>query len=96
VESAQALVLLNQTLAIDTDFATAHAYAAWCREQRFMRGGFNAEDRIAASRHARAAILHGAADPTALAIGGFVLAILEHDHATAVTQSRLPAVDRPQ
>src|ERR1700758_1656219 len=41
------------------------------------------ENRIAAIRHAHNARVHGRDDATALALAGFVIGLLEHDHATA-------------
>jgi tetratricopeptide (TPR) repeat protein len=38
---------------------------------------------VAAIRHARAALAHGRDDATALGLGGFVLAMVEHNRATA-------------
>jgi hypothetical protein len=38
-EMKLALPLLEKALAIDPDYAIAHAYAAWCREQMFTHGG---------------------------------------------------------
>ena len=46
-------------------------------------GGLNKENRDAAIRHAHAAVAYGRDDATALALGGFVISITEHDHATA-------------
>ena len=41
------------------------------------------ENRDAAIRHAHAALAYGRDDATALALGGFVISIVEHDRATA-------------
>ena len=75
-----AVGLLEDALRLDPNYAAAHAYAAWCHEISFMRGGFDEADRIAGLRHARAAIAHGTDDATALAISGFVIGILAHDY----------------
>jgi adenylate cyclase len=75
-----AVGLLEDALRLDPNYAAAHAYAAWCHEISFMRGGFDEADRIAGLRHARAAIAHGTDDATALAISGFVVGILAHDY----------------
>lgn len=48
-----------------------------------MRAGFSDENRAAAIRHARAAVAHGRDDATALALGAFVIAMVEHDRVTA-------------
>jgi adenylate cyclase len=74
-----AAALLDDALRLDPNYAAAHAYAAWSHEMCFMRGGFDAADRAAGLRHARAAISSGTDDATALAISGFVLGILAHD-----------------
>ena len=63
--------------------ALAHAYAAWCHEIRFLRAGQKSDDRDAAIRHAHAAIANGPDDATALALAGFVMAIVAHDMPTA-------------
>ena len=42
----------DESLRLDPNYAAAHAYAAWCHEQRFFRGGFHPEDRAAALKHA--------------------------------------------
>jgi len=81
--ASRALALLEQALASEPDYAAAHGYAAWCHEVLFLRGGFRLENRIAAIRHAHEALVHGRDDATALALAGFVLGLLEHDHATA-------------
>jgi adenylate cyclase len=74
-----AAALLDDALRLDPNYAAAHAYAAWSHEMCFMRGGFDAADRAAGLRHARAAISSGTDDATALAISGFVLGVLAHD-----------------
>ena len=84
-ETKLALPLLEQALAIDPDYAIAHAYAAWCREQMFTHGGRDVADRSIALRHARAALASGRDDSSALAIGGFVVVMLDRDFATALS-----------
>ena len=81
--AGKALVLLQRALALDPDYALAHAYAAWCYEIKFMRGGQNAEDREAALRHAHTALAKGPDDATALALAGFVIVMIAHDVSTA-------------
>ena len=70
-EAAQALPLLRQAIAVEPDYAAAHGFLAWCHEILFVRAGFHEEDRVAAIRHARAAVNHGRDDATALAMGAF-------------------------
>jgi TolB-like protein len=79
----KALVLLQRALAIDPNYALAHACAAHSYHTLFLRGGQNAEDRVAAIRHARSAIAHGQDDALALAFAGFILGIDAHDRAAA-------------
>ena len=82
-EAAQALPLLHRALALEADYAGAHGWLAWCHEALFVRAGFRDEDRAAAVRHARAAVNYGRDDATALALGAFVIALVEHDRVTA-------------
>jgi TolB-like protein/Tfp pilus assembly protein PilF len=68
-----AIPLLRQALRIDPSYSRAHALLAWCHHFRFSRGGLDDEDRLAAVKHARAAIAGGADDAAALAVSGLVL-----------------------
>jgi TolB-like protein len=83
-DADKALLLLEQAIALEPDYAVVHAMIAWCHEQRYLRGGMLAETRAAASRHARAAIAAGGDDAPALAMAGFVIGIVEHDYETAL------------
>ena len=82
-EAAKAMPLLERALTLEPDYAGAHGYLAWCHQILFVRGGFNKENHDAAIRHARAALSYGRDDATALAIGGLVVSVTEHDRATA-------------
>ncbi len=82
-ENNEAIRLLNKSLSLDSNYAPAHAHAAWCHEQRFFRGGFNLDDRTAALEHARLAIEFGADNTQALSIAAFVQAIITHDFERA-------------
>jgi len=84
-----AMPYLERALAIEPDYAAAHALLAWCHEWSFARAGFAEADRLAALEHARAATAIGTDDATALAIGGFVLTMLSRDYDAA-----LAAIDR--
>ena len=84
-DSAKAIPLLERALEIESGYAAAHASLAWCLHQRFSRAGLREEDRVRAINHARAAIMHGGDDATALAIAGFVISLDDHDNATALT-----------
>ena len=79
----KSLPLLERALALEPDYATALAYAAWCHEILFVRAGLREENRLAMSRYARAALLHGRDDATALTVAGFCIGLIEHDRATA-------------
>src|SRR5258708_1755752 len=81
-DSEKALSLLHQSLALQPDYAAAHAAAAWCYEQRYLRGGLHEADQTAGLLHARAALESGADDATTLATAGFLLCPLPHDHQT--------------
>jgi len=82
-EAAEAIPLLQKALALEPDYAGAHGLLAWCHEILFVRGGFSDENRAGAVRHGHAAIAHGRDDATALALGAFVIAMVEHDRVTA-------------
>lgn len=83
-EAAKAIPLLEEALTLEPDYSAAHAYMSWCMHSRFGRGGLREEDRLAAIRHARAAVRLGNDDATALAIAALVLAYDGHDVVTAL------------
>jgi TolB-like protein len=83
-DAAKAVPLLEKALELEPGYAAAHAPLAWCYLGRF-RSGRREEDRASALHHARAAIAGGADDATALAIAGFIIALVERDPATAFT-----------
>jgi len=82
-QEEKALVLLERALALDPNYALAHACAAHCRHTLFLRGGLNEEHRAASIRHAQNAIAHGQDDALALTFAGFSLAMDAHDRAAA-------------
>ena len=82
-EAVRALPFLERALALEADYASAHGLLAWCHEILFAHGGFGEASRQAAIHHARAAVAYGRDDATALALGAFALAMVEHDRATA-------------
>jgi len=88
-DADKALLLLEQSLKLEPDYAVVHGFIAWCHEQRYLRAGLHAETREAARKHAHAAIASGSDDAMALAMGGFVVAVMERDYTTA-----LDALDR--
>jgi TolB-like protein len=83
-DADKALPLLRQSLELQPDFAAAHAAAAWCHEQRYLRGGLHPADKTAALGHARAAIEAGADEAGTLATAGFVIGLVAHDYETAM------------
>jgi adenylate cyclase len=88
-EADKALPLLHQALALQPDFAAAHATAAYAYENRYMRGGMNATDKADTLHHARAAIEAGPDDARTLATAGFAIGLVDHDYETAMN-----AIDR--
>ena len=74
---------LEEALKIDPNYAAAHAYIAWGLEIRVMRGRFNEADANESVRHARAALVYGSDDATALAIASLPLLHLGHDFDAA-------------
>jgi TolB-like protein len=89
-ESAdKALYFLQEAIRLEPNYAAVHGFIAWCHEQRYLRGGLHAETRQAALVHAHAAIETGSDDAMALAMGGFVVGVLERDYEMA-----LEAIDR--
>jgi adenylate cyclase len=72
-DGEKALSWLHKALDLEPDYAAAHALAAWCYEQRYLRGGMHEADKIAGLKHARTALATGADDPTTLATAGFVI-----------------------
>jgi adenylate cyclase len=84
-----AIRYLEDALRIEPGYAAAHALAAWCYEWCYSRGGFQAANKEAALRHARAALVGGTDDATALAIAGFVTTMLSQDH-----EAGLSAIER--
>jgi tetratricopeptide (TPR) repeat protein len=82
-DADKALTLLEKAIELEPDYAAAHATIAWCHEQRYLRGGLHEETKRSALSHARTAIAVGGDDATALAIAGFVVAVVEYDYGTA-------------
>ena len=88
-DADKALLLLHEAIVLEPDYAIVHGFIAWCHEQRYLRGGLHSGTREAARRHAHLAIRAGADDAMALAMGGFVVGVVERDYETA-----LEALDR--
>src|SRR5580704_8478810 len=81
--ATKALTLLESALALDPAYALAHAFAAMCHHNRFLRAGLLEEDRAASIRHARAALTYGQDDALALTFAGFSIGMDGHDRAAA-------------
>jgi len=82
-EAAKAVLLLEQALALEADYAGAHGLLAWCNQILFMRAGYNQEHRAMAIRHDGTALAHGRDDANALALGAFVTGLVKHDRGAA-------------
>ena len=85
-DNAEALRLLGRATTLDPRYAAANGLLAWCHEQRCLRGWSedSGADREAAEAAARRALATADDDTTALALGGFVLSVLAHEHETAL------------
>jgi TolB-like protein/Tfp pilus assembly protein PilF len=81
--ATKALVLLERAVGLDPTYAQAHAFAAMCHHNRFLRAGLHEEDRAASICHAQAAIVHGQDDALALTLAGFSIGMDGHDRAAA-------------
>ena len=80
-----AIPYLEDALKIEPDYAAAHALLAWCYEWCYSRAGFHEADKQAALSHARAALVGGTDDATALAIAGFVITMLTKDYEAGLS-----------
>jgi tetratricopeptide (TPR) repeat protein len=84
-DAERALPFLERAIALEPDYAVAHAIIAWCHEQRYLRGGLSEDAKTAALRHARLAIAAEGDDATALAVAGLVIGFLEpRDYESAL------------
>jgi adenylate cyclase len=81
--ATKAVPLLERALALDPNYALAHAYAAECYHTLFLRRGQHEVNRTLSIRHAELAIENGHDDASALAFGGFVIGMDKHDRAAA-------------
>jgi adenylate cyclase len=86
----EALRLLDQALALEPDYAVALGLKAWCHLRGYLCSWAGSEEteRTAGERAARRALALGQDDPTALALGGFVLAALVRDHEAGLAALR--------
>jgi TolB-like protein len=81
--ATKALLLLDRALTLEPNYALAHAYAALCHHNLFLRAGLHEEERTASVRHAQAAIACGQDDALALSLAGFCIALDGHDRPAA-------------
>ena len=83
-QSTQALELLEQALRLEPGYALAHAYAAMCHHNLFLRGGLHEANLEGSINHARAAMANGQDDALALTFAGFSLGMDAHDRPAAM------------
>jgi adenylate cyclase len=81
--ATKALPLLERALALNSDYALAHAFAAMCYHNRFLRAGLREQDRTASIQHAQAALASGQDDALALTFAGFSIGMDANDHNSA-------------
>ena len=81
-DNREALRLLEEALALDPGYAAALGLKAWCHLRAYLHGwaGDDEGERTSGEHAARRALAAGRDDPTALAMGGFVVSLLAHDH----------------
>jgi len=85
-DNIQAADLLDRAIGLDPRFAEALACAAWCREQRVVRGWPTAQpdDVETGVALARAAIATESENANAIAMAGFVLGMLGREYDPAL------------
>jgi adenylate cyclase len=81
-ENLAGLKLLQKAIELEPTYALALAFAAWCHEQRLVRGWapVGQDDAEVAIALARRAIAAGSDDAMALATAGFVLVMVARDY----------------
>jgi adenylate cyclase len=80
-----ALPLLERALELNSGYALAHAFAAMCHHNLFLRAGLREEERVASIRYAHMAMMHGQDDALALTFAGFSIGMDGHDRTAAFT-----------
>ena len=81
--ATKALALLERALALNSDYALAHAFSAMCYHNRFLRAGLREQDRTASIQHAQTAMAYGQDDALALTFAGFSIGMDANDHNSA-------------
>ncbi len=89
-ENLVALELLGRAIELDANYAAALGHAAWCYEQRIVRGwaALGEDDPATAIALARRALVAGSDDALALATGGFVLVMVARDYDSGLDAMR--------
>ncbi len=96
-ENLIALKLLTKAIELDPNYAAALGHAAWCYEQRVVRGWepVGADDAQTAIALARRALAAGADDAIALATGGFTLLMVGRDYDNGLDALRRALARNP-
>jgi adenylate cyclase len=81
--ATKALALLERALALNSNYALAHAFAAMSYHNRFLRAGLHEQDRTASIHHAQAAMACGQDDALALTFAGFSIGMDANDRNSA-------------
>jgi adenylate cyclase len=81
--ATKALALLERALALNSNYALAHAFAAMSYHNRFLRAGLHEQDRTASIHHAQAAMAYGQDDALALTFAGFSIGMDANDRNSA-------------
>lgn len=89
-DNLAALELLEKAIELDPAYAPALAYAAWCHEQRLVRGWspVGQDDVRTATALAHRAIAAGGGDAMALVTAGFVLVMVARDYDAGLDAAR--------
>jgi TolB-like protein len=96
-ENLAALKLLTKAIELDSNYAAALGHAAWCYEQRIVRGWApaGADDPKTAIALARRALAAGSDDAMALATGGFTLLMVARDYDNGLDALRRALARNP-
>lgn len=78
------LELLEAAIALDPGYAEAHGVAAYLYQQRYLWGGREPNDRLAAIKHAEAVAAVRTEDATSLAFAAMVWSALDGRHDAAL------------
>jgi len=96
-ENLAALKLLTRAIELDPNYAAALGHAAWCYEQRIVRGwaAIGEDDAKTAIALARRALAAGSDDALALATGGFTLVMVARDYDNGLDALRRALAKNP-